>query len=227
MDPRQLFVDRRLQGYCVYCGRDPDTRDHVPSRVLLDEPYPSNLAVVDCCLKCNTEFSIDEEYLAAFVECVIYGTTHADKVSRPKISRILEQKPELSARIAKTETKDKAGNQSWVPETDRVAGIVLKLARGHVAYELGLLQLDTPVSINFVPIDLMSDPQFENFMDTAPNTFSGWPEIGSRAFINSSKQTLGGYENWLVVQPGRYHYLVSQIAGITVRMIIFRSSDLI
>ena len=37
MDPRHLFIDERHTGMCVYCGTHPDTRDHVPSKVLLDE----------------------------------------------------------------------------------------------------------------------------------------------------------------------------------------------
>lgn len=37
MDPRKLFVDERLLEMCAYCGGQPDTRDHVPSRVLLDD----------------------------------------------------------------------------------------------------------------------------------------------------------------------------------------------
>ncbi len=37
MDPRKLFIDERLTGMCVYCGTRPDTRDTVPSKVLLDD----------------------------------------------------------------------------------------------------------------------------------------------------------------------------------------------
>lgn len=44
--------DRVLAG-CVYCGAFPDTRDHVPSRMLLDKPFPGKLPVVPCCSSCN------------------------------------------------------------------------------------------------------------------------------------------------------------------------------
>ena len=74
MDPRKLFVDERLTGKCIYCGRNPETRDHVPSRVLLDKPFPDNLPVVDACRTCNEDFSQDEEYLACLIECAICGT---------------------------------------------------------------------------------------------------------------------------------------------------------
>jgi hypothetical protein len=50
---------------CVYCGRVTETRDHVPSRVLLDEPYPDNLPVVPSREACNTNrkssTKLDEE----------------------------------------------------------------------------------------------------------------------------------------------------------------------
>jgi hypothetical protein len=43
MDPkhRPLFFDNRLGGdTCIYCGGETETREHVQSKVLLDEPYP-------------------------------------------------------------------------------------------------------------------------------------------------------------------------------------------
>ena len=49
MDPIHLFMDSRLTGMCVYCGGSPATRDHVPSRVLLDESYPAELPIVGAC----------------------------------------------------------------------------------------------------------------------------------------------------------------------------------
>ncbi len=64
MDPKKLFIDERLKGNCAYCGAVADSRDHIPSRVLLDEPYPENIPVAESCTKCNGGFSSDEEYLA-------------------------------------------------------------------------------------------------------------------------------------------------------------------
>jgi hypothetical protein len=60
---RQLrtFGDERELCLYAYCEGVPETRDHVPSRVLLDEPYPENLPVVPACKSCNSGFSADEE----------------------------------------------------------------------------------------------------------------------------------------------------------------------
>jgi len=82
MDPRQLFIDERHTGMCVYCGTHPDTRDHFPSKVLLDEPYPPELPVVRACEKCNASFSLDEQYLACFLDCVIRGGAEASHYQR-------------------------------------------------------------------------------------------------------------------------------------------------
>ena len=54
------FTDERLRGFCAYCGGPAETRDHVPPRVFLDKPYPSNLPVVSACRECNEDISMDE-----------------------------------------------------------------------------------------------------------------------------------------------------------------------
>lgn len=75
MDPRHLFVRQRLTRSCVYCGGIADTQDHVSSRVLLDDPKPVNIPVVEACKECNQGFSMDEEYLACLLDCVLCDTT--------------------------------------------------------------------------------------------------------------------------------------------------------
>ncbi len=219
MDPRQLFADNRMLGSCVYCGGSPDTRDHIPSRVLLDEPFPDNLPVADCCETCNTGFSFDEQYFACFIDCVIAGSTLPSDVARPKISRILAETPALASRIATSETEGPNDQQIWKPEIDRIHNVLLKLARGHVAYELNLLQIDEPLCIICNPIIAMADHDVEYFLNPQETPF--WPEIGSRAFKRAYKQTPElTTDHWRVVQPGRYRYLVSQDVGLFVRILL-------
>lgn len=40
------LADERLGGACVYCNGDIETRDHVPTRCLLNLPHPPLLAPV-------------------------------------------------------------------------------------------------------------------------------------------------------------------------------------
>ena len=116
MDPRHLFMDERLNGMCVYCGVQPDTSDHVPSKVLLDKPFPPQLPVVDACINCNAGFSLDEQYLACFLECIICGTAESADLQRSNVKRILGESHALQRRIEESQRTDAMGNLLWQPE---------------------------------------------------------------------------------------------------------------
>lgn len=223
MDPRHLFMDSRLTGMCVYCGDRPATRDHVPSKVLLDEPYPAELPVVGACTECNSSFSLDEQYLACFVECVICGAVEPEDVKRDKVARILTENPALQKRIQAAADTDLWDNLIWTPEMDRVRKVVLKLARGHAAYELYPV-LAKPTELGVLPIASMSEEERDSF-ETSPveHGVALWPEIGSRAFLRTvgkAPDPFGGLDGWVVVQPGRYRYSVVETGGILVRMVL-------
>ena len=78
------FGDHRELAFCVHCGKETETRDHVPSKVFLDEPLPVNLPVVFSCERCNNELSKDEEYVACLIECVKMGTVNWRDMERVK-----------------------------------------------------------------------------------------------------------------------------------------------
>lgn len=81
------FGDERNKRWCVLCGGPMETRDHAPSRIFLDEPYPENLLVLASCLDCNQSFSLDEEYLACLIECARAGSVEKDGSERPKVAK--------------------------------------------------------------------------------------------------------------------------------------------
>jgi hypothetical protein len=222
MDPRQLFADERLTGICIYCGGSPDTRDHVPSRILLDDPLPENLAVVDACTVCNQSFSLDEEYLACFLECVLAGSTDTSRLSRDKINRALSRNARLSSRIQASARIDDHHGLTWEPEYERVQHIAVKLARGHAAYELSLPQLDDPESVfvsSLLAMTKWDRKAFENAGLGEPRLL---PEVGSRAFFRAVGARPYGDQAgpWVVVQPGRYRYSVDQFGGIRVQIVL-------
>src|SRR5271154_4070364 len=109
MDQIEEFVDERQKAWCIHCGESiagPETnRDHVPSKCLLQEPRPENLPVVRVCKACNKGFSLDEEYLAAFLGSVLVGTTDPDLQCNPNAARILRRNPRLRARIDRAKTE--------------------------------------------------------------------------------------------------------------------------
>jgi hypothetical protein len=157
MNPEHyLFVDERLLGRCAFCGSMPGTRDHVPSKVLLDDPLPPNLPIVESRAKCNQGFSLDEEYLACFLECVIVGSTDLTQIRRVKIKRALEHNPKLAKQIQAAATIGDDGICRWTHEAGRIQNVVMKLARGHVAYELSRAEVDEPLDIICLPLSAMS-----------------------------------------------------------------------
>jgi hypothetical protein len=221
MDPRDLFADDRHTAFCVFCGDPPTTREHAASRVLLDDPLPDDLPLVGSCHRCNSGFSRDEEYLACLIDCAISGSTDPDKVQRPKVRASLLHSPALAARIAAARTEDASGTVIWKPEDERVRNIIVKLARGHVAHQYSEPRLTAPTSVGVMPLALMTDEQREEF-ETVPDS-SGWPEIGSRAFVNMivvGDRTFDSESGWNILQAGRYRYAVAQPGKIVVRLVL-------
>lgn len=223
MDPRHSFIDKRLVGHCVYCGDVADTGDHVPSKVLIDTPYPRTFPVVEACEACNQSFSKDEEYLACFVECVIAGSTETSQLQRPNVKRILDKKLSIQKCIENSKRPDSAGRVEWLPKLHRVRTMVLKLARGHVAYELHP-KLEEPIEVKFAPLLTLGSAEriaFENFESGDSGL---WPEVGSRAFLREaglSPDRLNRAGDWVLVQPDRYRYLVTETdTGAVVRIVL-------
>jgi hypothetical protein len=207
------FGDSRQVAFCVHCGQGTGTRDHVPSRVLLDDPMPLNLPTVPACATCNSGTSTDEEYFACLVDCVLAGGIGDAPDRRPKIRRILEERPALAARI-RSAMRDGPGPIFEV-ENDRVRRIVLKLARGHVLFELNEPHIEEPLHVGFAPLlSLTTDKRAEFECNPAGSL---WPEVGSRAMqrIVEGDSTSG----WIVVQRGRYRYLAAIGDTIIVRMV--------
>lgn len=219
MDPKKLFHDSRLGRQCSYCGGPSSTRDHVPSKVLLEEPFPDQLPVVKACEACNNGFSLDEEYLACLVACVLAGTTEPKNIERPKIRRLLTQKPALAALINSSRSVD-GSLILWKPDEKRVKNVLLKLARGHAAFENAESYTHEPVAVSFLPLSNLSAAQRADF--EAPLRCGVWPEIGSRAFQRAVVAGSDVYPDsgWQVVQPGRYRYMMALDAGVVIRMVL-------
>jgi hypothetical protein len=216
MEQLQDFADSRLVDGCIYCGGVPDTRDHVPSRSLLDAPLPENLPVVGACRKCNNDFSSHEEYFVCLLEAVLRGST--DAVQRPLVADILHRSPALRTRIDGAR-RELDGQVTFSIEVERVKTVLLKLARGHAAFELSAVRRREPSVFEWGPLALLSDEQREWFEDVHVSNL--YPEIGSRAMQRMvvAQFTFAGPDgaehrhdallvnDWLEVQERRYRYM--------------------
>lgn len=213
------YADDRLLIGCIYCGAHTDTRDHVPSRILLDEPYPQDLPVLPACAQCNGGFSLDEEYVACLVECARTGSV--DTVQRPKIRRILHDSPALAVRLMQAGTVAETGEISFSAEQARVRNVVLKLARGHAAYELNEQKLDAPSHMMFVPLHTLTAEARRHFEN--PPHPSAWPEVGTRAMQRMAISMAGPTilrPDWIDVQEGQYRYFAISESAVMVRVVI-------
>lgn len=208
MDPRQLFFDDRFKDACAYCGNNADTRDHVPSKVLLDEPLPPDLPVVAACASCNTGFSHHERVVACLVDCLKCASTEATDL-RPRVRRLLSEDPRLVMRMERA-----VRDARLLCEVDSVSVVVSKLSKGHVAF-LEDPRLDAPSSVRVALRPDMSKENLRDFDSLPPSELM--PEIGTRAFINAvaamSKPERGEppaltRAGWSEVQTGRYRYAV-------------------
>lgn len=217
MKQLRTFGDERELAFCAYCGGDTGTRDHSPSRVFLDEPYPENLPVVPACRQCNTSFSADEEYVACLLSAVLAGTTDPSAIDRGKIRRILTDKPALRARIDAARF-ERNGSIVFEPEQNRVHAVFTKLAQGHALFELHSPCSEPPDSIRITPLLAMSPEECHEFEN--PPMASLLPEVGSRSL--QRLLTEGGLVGhpWLEVQAGRYRFHASIEDGVSVRVVI-------
>jgi hypothetical protein len=216
----KCYGDRRNKGFCVHCGGADETDDHVPSKVLLDEPYPDNLIVCPSCLSCNNALSKDETYLTCLLECVLAGEADPAKLHRPKIARVLANNTFLLERLRKARS-DGANGPVWAVENERVKAVVLKLARGHAAYEYNEPRPEEPNCISFKPIVSMDETERHAFEGSDEAGLAAWPEVGSRAMQRLLMVGSNVFsEGWLVIQDGNYRFHVSQEDGLTVNIML-------
>ena len=133
----------------------------MPSKILLDEPYPNHLPIVPACKKCNLGFSLDEEYLACLLDCVITGNVDVNEGKRLKVRKALDHSPKLRKMLNDSKKTLPDGSISFEADRERVEKVVLKLARGHSLYELNEYHIESPSRIFMRPIPLMTSQDKE------------------------------------------------------------------
>jgi hypothetical protein len=219
------FSDDRYKGTCLHCGAalatKPTDDDHVPSKALLDRPFPANVHVVKICVQCNNGFSSDEEYLSAFLGAAMSGSTDPDAQVFETARKVLAGNAKLRRAIEATRTEgtDSDGNPilTWLPDIDRIRRVVVKNARGHAFHELGQPMLEEPDDILVIPLEVIDEERLADFLtvDLGP----GWPEVGSR-LLQRVFEGIDMVDGWIVVQPSVYVFAVIETDAVTVRSII-------
>ncbi|MEZ4810770.1 MAG: hypothetical protein R2819_10450 [Allomuricauda sp.] len=225
------FADDRLIRECVYCGDSASTRDHVPSKCLLEQPYPENLSVVGCCDSCNQDFSKDEQYFVCLLESVLCGSTDPENIRRPSVAKIMQNSPALRQRIENSKT-EVDGQIAFVPEMERICNVMLKLARGHAAFELSQPCRSEPDHFWCGPLSSLPQENRDVFHSVHFQQILG--EVGSRNMqrllvtqitLNSEtsgQQNIGMLINdWIDVQDEQYRFIaIDDMGTLVIRIVI-------
>ncbi len=217
-----VTFSRKGEHYCIYCGKESDTREHVPSKAFLKEPYPTDLPVLPACRKCNNGFSDDESYTDTYIDCLKMLSGYSNNLSSSNKNRIYKN----SAFIDAQNDLKSYYEDNKIPSQDRILRVLTKLAVGHLVYELtegygidGCCIVPNYITYKFkFDFSRKEREEFESmiFMDDKI-----LPIIGSRVFgkiyvIESVLQPLNGndqkimplcFMDWTVVQEDNYQYI--------------------
>jgi hypothetical protein len=221
--------NNRHPSICIYCTAEADSREHIPSRIFLDKPYPDNLAIAPACSRCNSDFSMDELYVACFLDYFFYALAGKQTNLRLKTKEAFAHDENLSNKISSCFNMQ--GEKLAVTyDFERIKRIVLKLSVGHVANKLDcLVNLQDDVhhfAMRFKP-DLL--PEEMHLFEELP-IINKLPEIGSD-FVHHdlfiAERVDGsdviGFLPWQIVQEGNYRFMAFHSGNdtTTVRIVIF------
>lgn len=205
----QTLSDDRLHERCALCGeRVPATRDHVPPKVFLDDPLPTEVPVVRVCRECNSGASLDEEYIACILDVALCGGVD-EPTLRQKVTAALAHTASLKRQVAGSERWAEGRSLGFECDPQRLRAVIEKTGRGLLAYEDADGRAGDPVEISWAFAD-----QFEE-----PTTAQLLPEVGSLGLTRLGKQGLHSTP-WVTLQSGRFAYRVDRtLEGTQVRMV--------
>lgn len=209
---------------CIYCSKPARTREHVPSKTLLIEPFPENLPTIPACFECNNGFSADEEYFICFLE-VLKSKVYGNYSISEHVNGILSKK-EVLYRLIESQISCKDAYIHLSFDINRFTRIIAKLAIGHASYEYDDLNFDGATDLRFEFAPNISEKYKAEFK--RPQLLNVIPEISSRFSCNACiiQNVDTGEEftlsDWIIVQEQRYSYNVSlnDSGGVSVKMII-------
>ena len=220
------YSDERHKGWCIHCGAVlssvESNLDHVPSKTILDRPFPENLPTVRVCKSCNTSFSNDEEYFSAFLGSVLAGTTDPDRQIVERAEKILNSnyrlQDEIEAQLEVVKDADGKDQVTFFPDLSRIQNVVVKNARGHVLFEHGQPAEGEPVRVAVQSIPILPPDMLASFETI--DYGAGWPEVGSRLMTRLITGDDMRSDGWVVVQPNIYRFAVMDHDQFVVRSVI-------
>lgn len=217
---------------CIYCGKESRTREHVPSKTFLIEPFPENLPTLPACLTCNNSFSNDEFAVSLLVQSLKKDYYKEEYTLSSKVNSQLinERNNKLVSNINETIME-----KDFKLFQNAIVKILTKLAIGHSVWELSegyfdsyeeAFELDN-IRLSYNLYSFMSDIEVKQFLSYFDITEEYLPELGSRIYSKILISESNGIApqrilvDWVTVQPAEYIYTCYQFEEhIIVKMVI-------
>jgi|GEM_PF-1137034 len=237
---RKYFIDNELRHYdgdirmleflkygqegdfkCIYCHEKADSREHIPSKVFLNEPFTTNLAILPSCIKCNNSYSENEQYVACLIDYIQYKMNNLKTVKREKIQKAFNARPYIEDELENSTKYSDDGSVEYIEYNhEKIKNIVLKLSIGHAIYSLSSIYVNEQNIINYKFFPQLTKEEMDNF--NLEPSYDISPEIGSRGGTYLTVSSNGKPTAiWNIVQDGQYRFLVfHNQSSTTVRIVI-------
>jgi len=222
---------------CVYCGEKADTREHAPSKVLLEHPYPNNLPVLPSCKRCNNSFSSDELYMALLLELLKFHYYDGYyKLSDKTLSRFDKKEGQQAIK----DSQQYILNLLEIINNSKILRVIHKLAICHAVYEMsegyhGDDYISNQQTVSFKLLPMMRPDEYDDWDCVEPLEGKMLPEIGSIGYDRIGvielplydvsgelgKKIMFSFIDWHDVQEDRYRYICFKDGNmITVKIVI-------
>lgn len=171
---------------CLYCSNKSSNKEHVPSKRLLEKPYPKNLLTFPACNTCNNSFSLDEEY---FLNVLATLSESGPLVARTEpggsIYKSRLRSDKLYKRLIESLVDGEDGRTYFRPETQRLKRIIEKYAFGLYYFKYKkLAPLNLFRCVGFYPFQAEDTRPIEIIMLTHSEKFKlkKWTHIQKNVF---------------------------------------------
>lgn len=142
--------NKRFDSICIYCRTNvANSREHLPSRIFLDTPYPEGYSIVPACEECNGGFSPGEVYVSSFIDKLRNALSNNRIPLREKTISAINHDKDLARIInEQIQTENEKIIVNYEPEL--FSKILIKLAKGHLCQAQDkVFESDCSVECNF------------------------------------------------------------------------------
>tara|TARA_R110002049_G_scaffold308754_1_gene513922 strand:- start:66304 stop:67029 length:726 start_codon:yes stop_codon:yes gene_type:complete len=171
---------------CYFCGKPASTKDHVPSKNLLEKPYPKNLLTIPACLKCNQSFSLDEEYFLNVLTTLSESPTLIARTEPGgSVYKSRNRSTKLYERLLKSIIQKNDGRTYFHAEVARLKKTIEKNAFGLYCHKYGKIpMLNAFECVGFYPFNAEETRPIEIIMLTHNEKFKlkKWTHLQENVF---------------------------------------------